>query len=417
MMPSIYAEMDSRILEATKSDVGFTMKIANVPKIIEEKSYSDYKSRYSIITEYLSGVINVYRQAVLGELPFKILQMLFGDCPISIGLKFHTELSENIVGIPVFFRTDEATPGKILEVQCPGSQWGDYQVVVDTLSENGYGWLGNYSLANKFTEQLTNFLGQQPIIHHLLDNSSIPHTMLYFVHRTRPKSQYFSLDKGVRPLNCNFVRSHSVYGLVAENFFRHRIELANENKLHFDLPPFIPFDEKVSLALPFMDETKSCFSQNVRNTFAFTTPILEDAIRLEDGFVETIESFSRKSRQERNFYLKYAGSDVSVNWGSRGVYRLSNDSQENCYARLAGALKDYKERGRCWVLQKEEKCYENVEWNERDGSTHQAELSTNYKGFYGPSGLLGVMTMHRNHYKVHGQEDTIISICSPQPEV
>jgi len=413
MKETIYEEMNSRVYEATRSQVGFTMMIAETPKTIENKVYAEYQNRYSTIIEYFSGVINVFREAVKGQLPREILKMLFGDSPASISVKFHKELADNIITWPAFFRTDEATPGKILEIQSPGSQWGDYQLVVDTLSANGYEWLRNYSLSDKFAIQLTEHLGDEPLVHHLLDNSSIPHTMLYFIQRTRPKIKYYAYDRDVRPLSCNFVRSHSVYGLVAENFFLHRVRLAEERKLRFDLPPFIPFDEKISLALPFIDYTKDFFSNKVREMFAFTYPIVDELIHLEDGSVETIESFSTKPRPTRNYYLKYAGSDVSINWGSRAVFRLSNDGSEKCVSRLRSCLDEFRKNGRCWVIQKEEKCYEDVQWINRVESTKKGCLPTNYKGFYGPSGCLAVMTMHRNHYKVHGQEDTVIGICTP----
>ena len=409
----IYEEMNSRVYETTRSQVGFTMMVAESPKTIENKVYTEYQERFSTIIEYFSGVINVFREAANGQLPAEVLRMLFGDAPANLGVKFHKELADNIITRPAFFRTDEATPGKILEIQSPGSQWGDYQLVVDTLSENGYEGLNKYSLCDKFTRQLEEHVGDQPLVHHLLDNSSIPHTMLYFIQRTRPKIKYFGYDRDIRPLSCNFVRSHSVYGLVAENFFLHRIRLAEQERIRFDLPPFIPFDEKISFALPFMEHTKDFFSNKVREMFAFTHPIVDELIHLEDGSIETIESFSTKSRPTKNYFLKYAGSDVSINWGSRAVFRLSNDGAEKCLSRLRYCLDEYREKGRCWVIQKEEKCYEAVQWVNRAGITEQAILPTNYKGFYGPSGFLAVMAMHRNHYKIHGQEDTVISICVP----
>ena len=411
MNTSVYDILNNNIYNLVRSEAGFTMRIAKGLITIDELEYNNFNNRHSILLEYFNGVINVYKEIV--KLPPYLLKALFGDCPRNLNFDFHRALGNELITPPVFFRTDESSPGRILEIQCPGSQWGEYQVVVDFLFEKNSEMLREYSLSDKFSEHLCRYLhAEEPVVHHLLDNSSIPHTMNYFIQKTRNKIKYFSLDKKIKQLDCNFIRSHSVYGLVAENFFWHRVEQGKKSKLFFDLPPFIPFDEKISLSLPFNNDTKQFFSDNVRSILAYTTPILTNEIQLENSEKINFENFSKMSRSTRNYYLKYAGSDVSINWGSRAVYRLSNCNSEDCLTYLTNALRDFTVFGRCWILQKEEKCYHEISWIKTDNSIITETLPTGFRGFYGPFGLLGIGALHRSHYKIHGQEDTIFSIVS-----
>lgn len=42
--------------------------------------------------------------------------------------------------------------------------------------------------------------------------------------------------------------------------------------------------------------------------------------------------------------------------------------------------------------------------------SHVQHYNCKWSGFYGPDGLMGVLVMHKHFSKVHGSEDTVMSI-------
>jgi hypothetical protein len=69
---------------------------------------------------------------------------------------------------------------------------------------------------------------------------------------------------------------------------------------------------------------------------------------------------------------------------------------------------------RPWIVQQEEHWKESASFYER-GSIESIEETrrAKYSAFYGPGGLLGVMSMHgdKKKSKQHGQSDTIANVC------
>jgi hypothetical protein len=61
------------------------------------------------------------------------------------------------------------------------------------------------------------------------------------------------------------------------------------------------------------------------------------------------------------------------------------------------------------LLQQEESQDDEVEYLTRDGELHSQSLRAKFSGYYGPGGCLGVLALHRRHFKVHGQEETVMS--------
>jgi hypothetical protein len=96
------------------------------------------------------------------------------------------------------------------------------------------------------------------------------------------------------------------------------------------------------------------------------------------------------------------------------VYRLSNLGSDACCNFLRQCLSGY-ERGQIWLLQKEEFQEDEIRFMTRDGTVHTRNLRGKFSGFYGPFGCIGVLAMHRHHYKVHGQDDTVISYVLGSP--
>jgi hypothetical protein len=231
--------------------------------------------------------------------------------------------------------------------------------------------------------------------------------MRYFIEKTRPRVRYWSIDRGVRGDDCNFIRSHAFFSICSDKDFLPRLARVGRG-VTYDLPPHILFDNKALMVLPFWSLTRAFFSEEIRDLFPFTTPLLPAGIELPDGRRVSVEEFSRFPQSRRRYFLKYAGSSLALNWGSRAVYRLSNLGSGACLDFLRRCLGGY-ERGEIWLLQKEESQEDEIEYLDRDGTVQSERLRAKFSGYYGPAGCLGVLVMHRRHFKVHGQAETVLS--------
>lgn len=406
MKDNLYVWADEQINTSPKLDVGFTQLLSPDPYVLPSQLYEDYFRKYEGIKEFQDISIKIFRLALQEEVNPTILHWLINETPTSLGLEYHKSLEERHFTAPLFFRTDEVRPGRIIEVQCPGSLWGDLQLSYEYLVEAGLLQNGD-SPAKKFSNQLKSVIPTEPIVHYLIDNASLPSSAVFFISKTRPDIKYWGIDKGVSPGNCNFIRSHSFYSVCADNEFRDRWQRVG-NDVIYDYPPHVLFDQKATLVLPFWSLTKHYFSDECRDQIVFSTPLLPKGIELKDGSCESIETFSKRSRSKRSFFLKYAGSDVSLNWGSKAVYRLSNCGSNKCLELLKQCLAEYQ-KGKIWLLQEEEKCDEKITYIDRNLNKKNEKARAKFSAFYGPQGFLGLLAMHRQHFKVHGQHDTIIS--------
>jgi hypothetical protein len=403
----IYERLDTLLRERTLSGVPFEMRVTELPLKMHESQLRLYRDRHSVLKQYFEGVLDVLRRGLNGELSPAVSRLLLGDAPAHIGIEFHKGVVEALPAAPTYYRLDQPSPDKLAEIQCPGSFWGEY-----ALLEDAYRVLGKYpdrSIADDFSMSLAKHLGSLPMIHHLADNTSRPTGTQYFIHRTRSGVKYYGWDAGIRARDCNFVRSHSVYGLVAENHFKERLQAAFKGVLKFDLPPNLVFDEKAALALPFWSETRRFFPDAVRNIIHYTAPLNTDGVQLANGDRISIQEFASRKKGDRAYYLKYAGSDVAINWGAKAVFRLGNDSRPTCEKRLRQALCDV-EKGRPWVIQEEGAEEREITYLTRADGQNTDKSHVGYRAFYGPTGLLGIMVLFRKHFKVHGQAESVATI-------
>lgn len=400
----IYETLDRAINDVRATARGFTQLVATGPHRLSAGDLRRERRRYGTYVRYFRSAIDVFEAALRRELPDDIAVLLLNETPAQFRTEYHLRILDRKKTYPLFFRSDDGQPGRAVELQCPGSLWGDYEAVRALLGGESVP-----SLADSFVSSAKELLGANVNVHHLLDNASSPHTMRYFIERTRPGVRYFGIDSDVDQLSCKLIRSHSFFGQAAECFFKPRLESYMDGQLVFDLPPLVIFDQKVTMTLPFRAETRGFFDDEVRDALVYTAVVLEDGIELPDGAKVSLESFASASRSDRRWFLKYAGCDVSINWGSREVYNLSKEGRESCLARLRSAAEDGA-RGRVWVVQPQEQERGEVEWLSRRGSVETGELTLKRSSFFGPSGYLGTMLQHRHFYKVHGQTDTIVSI-------
>jgi len=408
-----YAWADSLINISPRYATGFTQLLAAEPYPVSSVVRRLYDTRSTLIRAFQKTSLELFRAALANELHPTILRWFINETLDSFGLRYHRQLEDRHFTLPAFFRTDEVKPGRIIEINCPGGLWGELQLAFEYAARMGY--CGDHmSPAGDFSAQLADYLQAPPVVHHFLDNGTAPGSWRYFNERTRPAVKYWGLDHNVRRRDCNFIRNPTFIGICTEDEFPWRISRVGQG-ITYDLPPHVLFDQKATLVLPFWSMTREAFSDDIRGLFPYTTPLLPTGIELPDGSCVTVEEFCHQSRSRRSYYLKYAGANWLMNFGSRAVYRLSNMSSDACLDFLLQCLRGY-ESGRIWLLQAEEVQDDVITYLTRDGAVHTERFRTKLGGFYGPTGCLGVIAQHSHHNKVHGRDDTVLSYVLPDGE-
>jgi hypothetical protein len=358
--------------------------------------------------------LEIFKASLAGECDPAIAASAIGDVPAHLGREYHRQLSERQHQTPVFFRTDEPVPGKVSEIQCPGSGWclAEELLVLYRSREDIFGRPRHFSpsLAACFAGVLRRFLGAEPLVHHLVENASRPHGMRYFIQRTREHGvKYFGYDKDVAPQDCNFIRSHDFITLPHHNFFVKRMERCERGLMKFDLPPSVIFDGKIILAWPFWERTREFYSDSIRTLFPFTNVIGVDGFELASGERVSLDALFRNGRGQRNFFIKYAGSDIAINWGSKAVFHAGSLSRAQRGALTERIVKD-TQQGRSWIIQDAFEHNERVPVLQRNGETVDYSAHSKFSGFYGPEGLMSILVMQKSAAKVHGSESTVMSV-------
>lgn len=412
--PDLYREMDGDINGRLGIDMGFTALIRTTPHPMSDGTVHGFRERHAILQRFQNRTLELFKASLRGEADPVIARSVLGDVPAHLGHDFHNRLSELQHRRPVFFRTDEPVPGKLSELQCPGSGWCMAEEIL-TLYRNNTKLFGPsrhfpVSLARSFARTLHTYLEAPPVVHHLTDNASRPHGMRYFIQRTREHGvKYFSYDRDVSPQDCNFVRSHDFITLPHHNFFTERMERCEQGLVNFDLSPSALFDGKIILSWPFWSRTRDHFDDEIRALFPYTNLLDPEGFELPDGSRIAPDHFCRMPRSKRNYYIKYAGTDIALNWGSKSVFLGSTLSNAQCRALMDTIVKD-AQRGRHWILQEALQQSEQVTALGRDGESFETTAHSKFSGFYGPDGLMGILVMQKASHKVHGSSDTIMSV-------
>ena len=409
---NLYAELNNLLSTTIAGAGGFNELLQVSPVVLPEGVFAQRTARLSILQTFFETTLQIFRDVIAGKYSPDLSRLLLNDVPESYGIKFHQELPSEVWTIPRFFRTDEAPDGRIFEIQCPGSGWGDLQLLTNLYARHFKSEaISKYQPSKSVAQEIITLCGvAEPTILHLLDNSSNPVSMRYLIATTQPPLRYWGYDKSVQNGKCHFVRSHSFFGLVSENLFKLRVRDVSEGLTRFDLPPILVFDQKAPLCLPFIEETRALFPDEIRESLAYSYPVTETGFRDHTGEWIDIDSFLKRPPSQRKYFLKYAGCDVSKNWGSRSVFRLDRRSAA-IYLKAAAA--DVKV-GRCWLIQPELSHKESVTFLHKETYIPtRAKWNAKHSCFYGPTSLIGIRTMHRKHFKVHGQEDTAVGIAIP----
>ncbi len=414
MKVNFYDWADSEINSSPCYSTGFNQLFGYGPYLISDIDWSLYEKRFQPIREFQHICLGIFRNALNDGANSTITNWLINDTPVSFGYDYHISLEDRHYTVPQFFRTDETTIGKIVEINCPGALWGELQLTWDYCIKSGVN-ISGMSPADQFATQVNRLLNRMPVIHHMLDHATAPGSHRYFIEKTRPAVKYWGIDSNIKRQDCNFVRDGCFMNIVADDDFKPRLQNTGKG-IVYDLPPIVLFDQKATLVLPFWSLTRDCFSDEIRSLFLYTTPLLPGGIELNDGNIMTIEEFSGLPRSKRSYYLKYAGSDGSRSFGGKAVYRLSNFSKDDCLTKLQECISEYPSHG-IWLLQEEENHNDEVTYISRKETIEKQNLRAKFSGFYGPFGFIGGLAMHGHHYKVRGQEDTVISCMLPEGKI
>ena len=410
----LYRHLDEEINRRLGATVGFTALIRPTPYPMDAEFLAGFQARYALIKRFQDQTLALFKASLRGDADPEIAGMVVGDLPGELGLAYHQQLTDAQHRSPVFFRTDEVAPGKVVEIQCPGSGWGLAEEI-RTLYCNHESTFGppvyfHDSLAAEFANALRSYVGSEPIVHHLSDNASRPHGVRYFLQRVREQGiNHFSYDRGITPEDCNFVRSHDFVSIPYHNFFSDRMRRCNHGNVFFDLSPSGLFDGKMILAWPFWEKTRQAYDDEVRAILPYTNLIRPDGIELAHGQQVSLADFCDVPQRKRNYYVKYAGTDITQNWGSKSVFLTSTLSGIKCRELMQRIVKD-SQRQRYWIVQEAIRCEEQVSALARDGEPVDVAAYSKFSGFYGPNGLMAVCVMQRRSHKVHGNPNTIMSL-------
>lgn len=410
----LYRQLDHSFDSRTGSDIGFEALVATRAYPMADADLQGFRARYALIKSFQERTLALFKASLAGDGDPALARMVLGDLPAHLAEEHHRVLTDAQQRTPVFFRTDEPVAGRLSEIQCPGSGWCINEHLHQLYRNNPdiYGKPRHFPqpLAERFAATLKGHLGREPVVHHLTENASRVHGMRYFIQQTRDHGvRYFSYDRGVAAGDCNFVRSHDFFSLRHHNFYEERMQRCNDGAVRFDLPPSALFDGKLIMALPFWEKTRSAYSDEIRDLFPYTTVIEPSGIELEDGTRVSLEQFCELPGSARDYFIKYAGTDIAINWGSKSVFRANGGSKVQARQLMETVRKDWQQ-GRYWVLQKAFSTREQVPAVDRAGREFTMDGYAKWSGFYGPDGLLGIMVFHKNFAKVHGSEETVMGI-------
>jgi hypothetical protein len=408
-----YRYIDDLIEQRTRVSIGYTNLIATKPYPIDDAALAGFAARYARIKRFQEITRDIFMASLRGDADPEIAASVVGDLPPCRGTAHHLQLTARQLQTPVFFRTDEAAPGTIVEIQCSGSAWcmadQTRQIYQQFARDFGTPKYFPRSLAQGVASSLRNYLGGEPLIHHLLDNASRPHGMRYFIQLLRDEGlRFFSWDP-MAPDDCNFVRSHEFCNMRYHGFFHQWLAAAEEGRLKFDLPPTPLYDGKMITAWPFWSKTRAYYPEEIRAILPFSDVVSPEGFQLLDGSHVTIEQYINMTMRQRNYYVKYAGTDPALNWGSRAVYYTGSLSRPACREMFERILQDHR-HGHRWIIQEARKWPETVSAVDRSGQEVTVDAYTKLSGFYGPDGLLGIISMQLRSRKVHGTDHTIVSI-------
>jgi hypothetical protein len=401
----------------TGNDVAFDSRlggrVAVNPTYVSRETYIAAMDRYERIVAFQRRLRDLFKKSVFNQgVSDKLFPFLANDSLGVAGRHFYERIPESLWTTPLYFRTDESRSGKLFEIQNPGSGWGDIIWLQSYLNKFYSKEISDRESIDAIVNSMRHVISDKFCsILHLLDNSSNPAGMRFFLHKTQPPFMYWGFHPEAKNVECRIVRSHSFYGLISENLFWLRVSEADRRGIRFDLPPLAIFDQKLPMALPFYDETKQYFTDEDRELFPYTYPVVGRGFRDEYGEWVDLTMFDKRPARQRRYFVKYAGCDTSFNWGSRAVFRLDSNACRKILERIFIDV----DQGRPWIIQPEIREWATVSFiSDVDESVKTEEMNTRVSYFYGPLGLVAGRAMYDRKEKVHGQNSSVWSLVRAQ---
>lgn len=171
--------------------------------------------------------------------------------------------------------------------------------------------------------------------------------------------------------------------------------------------------EKLALALPFHPRTRWYFPDETRAIFPETTLIEPGAYFQIDGERVYLDDFPKLGRSKRRYVIKYAGPDIKLISGARGVYNLYQGNSKQVAGILEQALSDFR-HGHPWIMQPVVRAkYPIRYWDEQQDEIVTSAMYIRLTPFYlsrsdGTVALLGGAINTSNFWKVSGREDSVL---------
>lgn len=192
-------------------DAGFRGLARGEPLALSPRIYEGFGERYDAIKLFQETVVELCHRSLEGEAPPEIAALLLNEIIPPFHSDFHRAIFRRRRDSPAFFRTDEGVPGKITEIQCPGSGWGECAVLIDYYAQQGFPAHRLPRFAEQFARDTNGLFGSAgAVVHYLLDNSALPNTLTYFIQQTRRHGlRHYGFERTLRPRDANFIRSHT----------------------------------------------------------------------------------------------------------------------------------------------------------------------------------------------------------------
>jgi hypothetical protein len=177
-----------KMLSSTRDDQHYFFNELLLSDPIQMRA--EYRERrvnnYKIIQTFYLTLKDLFKDLLISDEKPDLLNLLLNDSQEKLPLSFHKNLPECAWTIPIFFRTDESYNAKIFEIQNPGSGWADpiilYRFYKEYKNSTCLNIDSNFDILDLFIKDVIKITGcEEPSIMHLLDSSSNPCMMRYFI--------------------------------------------------------------------------------------------------------------------------------------------------------------------------------------------------------------------------------------------
>ena len=373
----------------------------SLPVPLPQKEWQKMQKMPAIVAGWVKRSVEIYLWSLTNPELFWVRDMIErGSSPETVEWSRAFTASERVVN-PCFARPDMSQCGKIVELQIPGSTYGVISIFEPGLIEgtkNIYRsvsgtdadrWLYVYFNRNmvKDTEHLTQQVGMRLCIREIPDNWR----------------------------NYSLIRRQFLHQLIEVPHGKDVLAAALTGDIIIDPLPCLLFDQKLMSVFPFHSKLRSLYGDDVRNIMPQTALLEKDKhgnplpVYLGEKCL-SIHEILTMSNSQRDFVLKYAGTDPWLRFGGHGVYRLKGLSHERCKKLFAEALRSNDP----WILQ--EGCWEKhlAVFLNGTGELHNVEdyytLWRPVFSLYPEPKMVSLVVYQSQSWKVHGTSESLITV-------